>query len=774
MSENIIVYDNLKIKNFGEVVIPQALELLLQVEDHYFNLNQEKFEDSINFFKKFITDGPGETQNDNFKYLLELFVNGKLMQSHTDNLHFNIIQTLRQIFKPLIRSDDILIYSKASDAGIDVSIPYELRESIIKQEIGPKRKPDEFTQLIYDDNVSKFQQYIETHNYDYSYTLKRRIFKKPSLNILKFILISGNSLEKFNKSELFEKSNLSKAVSSGHIELIRLLEQNGANYNNFLSDAFKSRNYELINWILENYQQEKVKKINISNLRSLIFCLENNICTNYYNFYKIFYESKFKSILEFLATYKLDFQQIDSSEIVLDTLKNKRFDYFNIFYDLGLIFPDRFVTQPLTYLVENYDPELYEKVYQFIQRNPSTRFTFSRKTIQEILSNLEILTFFVEKKLITDIGLREILSSGGIEEMNYAFSHLHAFDVNEFNSLFSFFDQFTLLFKPELIKYILENNSVSLEKNNGFNLMKFAFSSENIDLMNCLLDKGVKLVIKEENKDFYNPRTVYIHLGDEKDEDEVYDEDFDDLRLKVYNVLDGATHNNLEAYKLILERGGKAIAKGSGKCKTLLDYHASKGNTEIVKLLLEHGTKVTKYSFNHCKDSKTMNCLIENSEKEQIEDLLEELIEDDKKPSGFLYFTKKYPIKEISLYKLLKCLTKALKVKNEAICIYILNNAVIQDEEDIDSMPDEAYSWLIRAVDINSSFCVKLILAALKTTRYLDGYFDPEEAYCGFYSDNEDNDIEPASFVIPDYFLHAAKMNNTEIVKELIKYEVPS
>ena len=253
-----IVYEDLKIKNFNDVVIPEPFQLLYEAETHYFNLNLENFEDTVKFYQKFITDGPGETQEDNFKYLLELFTDGELIETYTDNLHFQMIQTLNNIFKPTIKAKGIEFYDMAVCAGINVEIPPKVAEKYPKPEMRERKPPSESKQIILSDDVSKFQQHFDKSEPIYYYRFLPMLFDKPSINIIKYLLINNDfdDLTKFSRFELIDF--YCNAIKSGNLEIIRLFEQKGIKYDSCLSDAFKSRNSDLITWLLENYQQKRL------------------------------------------------------------------------------------------------------------------------------------------------------------------------------------------------------------------------------------------------------------------------------------------------------------------------------------------------------------------------------------------------------------------------------------------------------------------------------------------------------------------------------------
>ena len=361
MENDKIVYEDLKIKNFDDVVIPEPFQPLYEAESHYFNLNKENFETTVNFFKKFITDGPGETQANNFKYLLELFVDGDLVQCYPDNLHFQILQTLGKIFNPIIRTRNLDLYHIAYNAGINIMLPPELAKLHKKPEMTPREPPDELTQIMLDDDVAKFQQHFDKSNPNYFNIVESVLIQNPSVNIVKYLLISGD-FEQLLKQALFSKSYLAtKIVSSGNIEIIRLLEQNGIKYNYCLSEAFKTRNSDLITWLLENYKQYKPLYVHLSFIKSIIFCLENNNCSDYSKLIAVYFRSKFKSVLEFFIHYKqnLTLKEQDYSfprlhdeadiSIISDCLINERYDYFNILYDLGLCYSDGFLLHPLSF-----------------------------------------------------------------------------------------------------------------------------------------------------------------------------------------------------------------------------------------------------------------------------------------------------------------------------------------------------------------------------------------------------------------------------------------
>lgn len=228
--------------------------------------------------------------------------------------------------------------------------------------------------------------------------------------------------------------------------------------------------------------------------------------------------------------------------------------------------------------------------------------------------------------------------------------------------------------------------------------------------------------------------------------------------------MDEAKHTNAEAYKLLLDNGGKARAKGDIDTVSLLDYHAMKGNFEIVKILVDYGARITKNTFYDCKDDRSLYYLIDHAGDFLLEDSLEILINQDTRPSGFIYYFRNHSIKDYFPSYLLKCLSRAFQVKNESVCIFILKNIEISDKINLKDFPEDTEHWLINAVDMNIPECLRLLLEIMEKSHLIEGYFKPKpKSRVCFYRAIE----------LPDYYLHAAKLNNIEIIKILIEYKVP-
>ena len=283
----------------------------------------------------------------------------------------------------------------------------------------------------------------------------------------------------------------------------------------------------------------------------------------------------------------------------------------NIFYDLGMYLSNSVYTHPLCYLVENdnYDLDLYEKVYQFTQRNPSTIFEFSEDALKKILPNMELLKFFYERKILKS-QLREVLTYCSFEGMKYILDNYGIFNPRDFQRPFTFG---TPNMKPELVEYVIKTYKVDLKGENGFHIMRFAFNQGYIDLITYLLDQGVML----QTKDRIMKSKATTMMNDKEEEEEEYK-----VRLSVNvfeNVMDEVTHTNIEAYKLILENGGRANAKGQGVRNSLLDYHSMKGNFEVVKILVEHGACISKNTLFQCRDYRILCFLIDHAKQKILE-----------------------------------------------------------------------------------------------------------------------------------------------------------
>ncbi|EAX85348.1 hypothetical protein TVAG_385470 [Trichomonas vaginalis G3] len=159
MNENIIVYEDLKIKSIKDIVIPKPFEVLVSVEDHFYNLCQENFGETTKFFEQFIREGPGETHYDNFQYLFQFFNNNPLVEPKSDNLYFQLLQTLVEIFKPTLRTQYNTDYKIACKADLN-SLFQEEKDGFDSSDSEESGFSDELTQIIRNDDVSKFQQFL--------------------------------------------------------------------------------------------------------------------------------------------------------------------------------------------------------------------------------------------------------------------------------------------------------------------------------------------------------------------------------------------------------------------------------------------------------------------------------------------------------------------------------------------------------------------------------------------------------------------------------------
>ncbi|EAX84898.1 hypothetical protein TVAG_374910 [Trichomonas vaginalis G3] len=338
--------------------------------------------------------------------------------------------------------------------------------------------------------------------------------------------------------------------------------------------------------------------------------------------------------------------------------------------------------------------------------------------------------------------------------MKYILDNYGIFNPRDFQRPFTFG---TPNMKPELVEYVIKTYKVDLKGENGFHIMRFAFNQGYIDLIKYLLDQGVML----QTKDRIMKSKATTMMNDKEEEEEEYK-----VRLSVNvfeNVMDEVTHTNIEAYKLILENGGRANAKGQGVRNSLLDYHSMKGNFEVVKILVEHGACISKNTLFQCRDYRILCFLIDHAKQKILGKNLESLINNDTRLSGFLYYFRNHSIKNISLNRMLSCLSRALEVRNEGACIYILNNVTITGIEDQECFPKKIDSWLLDAIEMNSAECVKLLLDVLEKSQLTESYFDTIQDY----------KFELDSAADQDYYLHAAKLNNQEIVKILIEHKVP-
>lgn len=107
-----------------------------------------------------------------------------------------------------------------------------------------------------------------------------------------------------------------------------------------------------------------------------------------------------------------------------------------------------------------------------------------------------------------------------------------------------------------------------------------------------------------------------------------------------------------------------------------------------------------------------------------------------------------------------------MKVKNESVCLYILKNFDIQYKDEFNYFKNDDEHWLINAIEMNSPELVRMLLDIMEKSQLIEHFFDPTDyIQIGRY--------DKRRRIVPDYYLRAAKQNNTEIVKILIEHKVP-
>ena len=119
--------------------------------------------------------------------------------------------------------------------------------------------------IIYNDNIDAFQNYIRD-NPDFTYNYKC----KTSYSILPIPLLNYtamlNSLHCFQfiilNSNCYTKTNFDSAVSyafqGGNNEIIKILEQKGADFSKALQYSVRYHRYELSDWVITNFSNQNL------------------------------------------------------------------------------------------------------------------------------------------------------------------------------------------------------------------------------------------------------------------------------------------------------------------------------------------------------------------------------------------------------------------------------------------------------------------------------------------------------------------------------------
>lgn len=150
------------------------------------------------------------------------------------------------------------------------------------------------------DDVDQLQFY-SSHSTDFSFNQRIRpsIYYQAHIlelcqNLMQFAAFYG-SIKCFryimmNQMTDSKYSLASFAVAGGNIEIIRLVEQIGYNFNNCLEEAVNYFRFDILEWLVQFKDSNSIQDIFISatsagNFRELINCLENDVDVNYVRHY---------------------------------------------------------------------------------------------------------------------------------------------------------------------------------------------------------------------------------------------------------------------------------------------------------------------------------------------------------------------------------------------------------------------------------------------------------------------------------------------------------
>lgn len=172
---------------------------------------------------------------------------------------------------------------------------------------------------ILHDNFEEFQKFTQIASFDIEMRDERNrslmdlACKYGSINIFKFLLLSGRK----------PKKEMGKyAIEGGNLEIIRILEQNGVNFEEFYVSAVSFNRNEIADWIYNKYGTLNItfnQCLLYFNFRAASFCY-----LNHFDLLEPCYQTYYLSYhFPFMADSSMSFAVfMDFKELILFLLRN--------------------------------------------------------------------------------------------------------------------------------------------------------------------------------------------------------------------------------------------------------------------------------------------------------------------------------------------------------------------------------------------------------------------------------------------------------------------
>lgn len=280
----LIFPDKLRVKQISDLLIPQQLQKLLDIEEAIYSLNSENFDQNVSKIKDYIDIG--------FKKYLVDIAALKSQQNERINETNSFLQKISDLFE------------------LNVICP-ECKSKITIQEL---------------------QEKLFEPNYHFNNNDLLDAINSNDPGLVKYVILNQPSLLNKTNIDYNIKSNI---IARGNYEMIHLFYNAGVIFSDCFDISISFRLNNIADWILENFnnlQQSSETDIRF-NIRAFVFYAENGLVLPCY-FHKFFKSLKFLPGLHyFYSFYSPDSKQF--YQIIKFCYKNDYYDFLEFILKKG-------------------------------------------------------------------------------------------------------------------------------------------------------------------------------------------------------------------------------------------------------------------------------------------------------------------------------------------------------------------------------------------------------------------------------------------------------
>lgn len=256
--------NKLNIENITETEIIDVLQPYYDISESIWNITADEKDilNSISLINKTIESGRIHKQ-----FIIDLI---NVVSEKRDNLQ----DSLCELYSRLNWNENfrfkLAIGSKLYSKGL-ISTPYHAPKN--------DNSNDEILKIFYNDDFEEFQKLISQSNFNMKMCIDNDKLidvaaKHSSLRIFKFLILE--------KAEITDKTCINACIG-GNLEIIRILSQQKAKFNDCYSKCIEYHHNDIADWLHMNHEVEMIKLIDcmkFCNFQAACFCIENGFDIN--------------------------------------------------------------------------------------------------------------------------------------------------------------------------------------------------------------------------------------------------------------------------------------------------------------------------------------------------------------------------------------------------------------------------------------------------------------------------------------------------------------